>query len=208
MNLRKSYSLNPNKATKLELQLAIQELKRQYVVSSNAIKRRGETSELMKTVEDRISSNPSLYDKKVGQLTTNELREVFSTYRDYSARRTYDPITGQFTGYRETQTRTLKGYQEYQKRVGEEILGYDKYSSLSQDERKHIWDIIDKVREMDKSLFLGSKISPEARYQSGKNIKQVMNFIKDGVEDPVELLEKLRNTITEEEFVGDIPFDF
>ena len=208
MNLKSAYSLNVNRATKEELQLAIQELKRAYAVRSNAFKRHGETTELMKTVQERIDTNPSLYDKKVGQLSINEAREVFQTYRDYSARRTYDPISGKFTGYRETVTRTRKGYLEYQRKVGEDVLGYEKYHKLSESDRKDIWDIIDKVREMDKSLFLNSKISPESRYQSGTNIKQVMEFIKGGITDPVLLLEKLQEQVNTETFVGDIPFDF
>ena len=208
MRLQDAYRLNPNRASKQQLQLAISELKRTYAVSANAFKRHGETPELMKTVEERISSNPSLYDKKVGQLTINEAREVFSTYRDYSARRTYDPISGHFTGYKETVTHTRAGYLDYQRRVGEDVLGYDKYNKLSQSDQKGIWDIIDKVREMDKSLFLNSKISPEARYQSGTNIKQVMSYINQGITDPVEILNLISAKAEEESFVGDIPFDF
>lgn len=208
MRREDAYKINPNTANKLQLELAIQELKRTYKVSSNAFKRHGETTELMKSVEKRIELNPELYNKRVSDLTINEAREVFTTYRDYSARRKYNPDTGKFEGWRETVTRTRQGYLEYTTKVGKDILGNEQYSKMTQDEQKRIWDIIDKVRDMDKSVFLSSRISPDVRYQSGTNIKQIMEYIDAGVDDPVAILSKLNEEINTQEFIGNDPFVF
>ena len=197
MNLRTAYTLNPNRANKLQLELAIQEMKRQYAISSKALQRRGETSEVMKTVGERIDQHPDLYSKKVSQLTLNEAKEVFTTYRDYHAHRTYDKTSGRFTGYQENVTRTLTGYQDYIKKVGSDVLNYEEYEKLSQKNRSDLWNIIDKVRKSPegRQYFLDRKISPDTLYQSGRNIKQIMDYIKGGVTDPVELLNKLQEDI-------------
>ena len=200
MNLRTAYTLNPNRANKLQLELAIQEMKRQYVISSKALQRRGETSEVMKTVGERIDHNPDLYSKKVSQLTLNEAKEVFTTYRDYHAHRTYDKTSGKFKGYEENVTRTLTGYQDYIKKVGSDVLNYDDYSKLPQDLRTELWNIIKNVRKSPdaRDLFLSRKVEANVLYQSGRNIKEVMNFIKAGITDPVEIVKRLREGVEKE----------
>lgn len=211
MKLNTAIKLNPNKATKLQLELAIQEMKRQYVISSKALTRRGEASELMKTVSERIEAQPDLYSKRVSDLTLNEARTVFTTYRDYQAHRTYDKTTGRFTGYKENITRTASGYLDYTKKVGEDILNYSEYSKLSQEERADIWEIIDKVRKspQGRAYFISSKVSPDILYQSGKNIKTVMDYIKGGMTDPNEIVKRLEEEVLNAQpQVDDIPFEW
>ena len=209
MNKRQAYSIDVNKATLQQLRPAIAELKRRYAISSKAFERRGMEPHPMKTVKARIDARPDLYEKRVGQLSISEARSVYSTYRDYFARQLYDD-EGHFVGYRETVTSTVAGYNQYINQVAQEVLNYPDYNRLTPQAQKEIWDIIDKIRDTDPSLFLSNKVSPDVMYQSGTNIKQVMTYIKEGITDPMEILAKIKGNLGDIEAptASGSPFNF
>lgn len=186
MNKQEAYSLDVHKSTLQDLRPAIAELKRRYSISSKAFDRRGVEPFPMKTLKARVEARPDIYEKKVGQLSLAEARSVYSTYRDYFARQLYDD-TGHFAGYGETVTSTVSGYTKYIDTVAREILDYPEYVNMTQKEQtEKIWDIIDRIRDTDGSLF-GGNTEPNILYQSGTNIKLIMSYIKDGMSDPEEI---------------------
>lgn len=196
MKLSQAIKLNPSKANRQQLFEAVVDLKREYSKSAKAFERHGREPEVLKTVRERMASDPELYDKKMGSMSLNELREVFGTLRDYHAHRTYSE-DGRFKGWEENVTRTMGGYQDYLHNVAVDVLGFEQYEKMSQSDQKHIWDIIDKVREMNGDYFRSKGLNPNVAFQSGTNIKEVMSYIKNGVTDPVILFNMLEQHVME-----------
>lgn len=194
MKLKQAYDLNPQKATRQELNIAITELKRSYKVSAGAFERRGIETELLKTVKAREEAFPELFGKGIWKLSDKDAKTVFETYRNYFRRPTYDD-NHRKTGYTKNITSTYTGWKTYQEKISDQVLDWSGYKKVSEERKKEIWDIIDKVRDMDKSLFMSDKISPDILYQSGTNIKKVIAFIKNGFDDPVEIFSRLKEQV-------------
>lgn len=209
MKLSQAIKINPLKASRQELFEAVVDLKREYTKSAKAFERRNMTTEVLKTVQNRMSGNPELYDKKLGSMSVNELREVFSTFRDYHAHKTYNQ-EGRFEGWQVNKTRTLSGYQNYLHDVATNVLGYEEYEKLNQAQQRDIWSLIDAVRtsQQGEGYFHSSSITPNVAFQSGANIKEIMSYIKSGVTDPAELLNMLQQhvmQVQEEQIADDLP---
>ena len=109
-------------------------------------------------------------------------------------------------------TSTVSGYKAYLKDVGKN-LGIKNYhtSDWSEQQRRDLWEIIDKVREIGPDKFLPNGYGSEI-YQSGRTFKTVTILVNElGYTDPTIILETLQsridavengNDMTDEQFFG------
>lgn len=189
MNISDALNLNASKASLKQLRSATSVLKSSFNRSANAISRIGYETELMKTVGARIETDP-IYSKPTGKLTREELQEVYGTYREAKGHRIID--NGKVLGWEENLTSTKAGFLQNQRNIARNVLGYNDYDKLSQDDQKALWDRIDDIRSASEGHF----IPGNGVYGSGTNIKKVTAWINQGKSN-AEILDLLKGTSTE-----------
>ena len=107
---------------------------------------------------------------------------------------------------------TVSGYKGVLRTTGRS-LGIKSYATnaWSEQQRKDLWEKIDRVRELGPDRFLPNGFG-NTLYQSGRNLKTITLLIQDmNMDDPVQILEaldariqsvELGNEMTDREFFG------
>lgn len=107
-------------------------------------------------------------------------------------------------------TSTVAGYRGVIRQTGR-TLGIRGYAQWTEDQRAHLWEMIDRIRELGPDRFLPNGYGSYL-YQSGTNFRAISIMITElGMDDPSQILERLDdriaaveqgNTMTDREFFG------
>lgn len=192
--LSRAVKIRPSEVTRAnerEIRRNIYILKNAYKKSSQALARANLSPSQLKTIQERIDENPSLYNRSVVSLNVNELRQVYSTYRNYFYT---DSINNNPAGF--LKSSTVKGYKSVLKEQ-EERLGIKGYASKrwTEEQRSELWNLIKEVENLGPAFFNKRGIA-EYLFTTDRNYARIATYIEDlGITDPQELLNRLQNEI-------------
>lgn len=188
-----------DRMSETELREAHRFLKSVYNRSKKGFEQRGMRPFILEATETRLSEIPrGIPEYSRIQAETSAMRSFFFT-----------TPPGRVTEER-SKTSTIGGYKQTLKETGRN-LGIKGYEKWNEDQRRDLWSMIDRVRELGPDRFLPNGFGSEL-YQSGNTFKQVSILMNElHYDDPVQILEALDarinavemgNTMSDREFFG------
>ena len=199
MKLNDLRNQRPDRMSESELKEAHQLLKSVYNRTTKAFTQKGMRPFIMEATETRLSEIPR------GIPEFSRLQAEVSAMRSFF----FTTPPGRVTEER-TRTSTVGGYKQVLKEQGRN-LGIKGYEKWNEDQRKDLWAMIDRVRELGPDRFMPAGFG-NALYQSGTSFQTISVLVNElQYDDPVQILEaldqrinavELGNTMTDREFFG------
>lgn len=199
MKLSDLKNTRPDRMSESELKEAHRLLKSVYNRTAKAFEQKGMKPLILEATETRLSEIPR------GIPEFSRLQSEVSAMRSFF----FTTPPGRVSEQR-TQSSTIGGYRKILKETGK-TLGIKGYEKWEETQRKDLWDLIDKVRELGPDRFLPAGYG-DIFYQSGTSFKTITILINDlQMDDPVQILETLDqrinsvemgNTMSDREFFG------